>query len=32
MNPYSSNPWMLILKADPARYIERPTPALLAVL
>jgi hypothetical protein len=32
MNPYSSNPWMLILKADPARYIERPAPALLAVL
>lgn len=32
MNPVSSNPYMLILEADPDRYLNRPAPTLLALL
>ena len=32
MNPTSSSPWMLILKADPDRYIKKPAPTLVALL
>ena len=32
MNPYASNPYMMILKADPDRYINRTAPAILAVI
>jgi len=32
MNPYASNPYMLILKADPDRYINRTAPTILALI
>lgn len=32
MNPYASNPYMMILKADPDRYINRTAPAILALI
>lgn len=32
MNPYASNPYMMILKADPDRYINRPAPTVLTLI
>ena len=32
MNPHASSPYMLILKADPDRYINRTAPAILALI
>ena len=32
MNPYSSNPYMMILKADPDKYINRTAPTILALI
>ena len=32
MNPYASDPYMMILKADPDRYIRRAAPTILALI
>ena len=32
MNPYASNSYMMILKADPDRYINRPAPTILTFI
>ena len=32
MNPHTSNPYMFILKADPARYIKTPSAAVVALI
>ena len=32
MNPHASNPYMFILKADPARYIKTPSAAVIALI
>ena len=32
MNPHTANPYMFILKADPARYIQTPSAAVVALI